>query len=429
MVALDAQERPADVAITQVAVVDVARGRLIENHDVIVRGTTIERVAPSTKVLPRAKTVIHGRGKFAIPGLIDAHTHLARFTPDAAAQFLAYGVTAIRDMGTDPARIVSWRRALARGQMYSPRIAKACGPMLEGRGEARVDHWLVEGPDDAEPVVGRIVGFGLDCVKVRTVKDHATFRALAAAAKKHGLPLAGHEVPGIGMIEAISAGQRSFEHGFYPYPLVKQPADEADRIAAALKVSGGYLVPTLVAWQPSTMPIETLRSLTEVGSDTVPRLPPDLAAHWQRTIDIYVTEKRGSPGWRDAVAAATKDIGDLYRAGAPVLAGSDTGAPFVAPGSSLHEELELFVRGAGMTPLEALRAATSESARLLGLLEMGEIAAGRAADVVVLNANPLADIRNTRAVDAVVFRGEALTRAHLNLALQGRLQSVRSTQP
>lgn len=381
LLALPVQDRAdvADVLITDVTIIDVEAGTALPNQDVVVTGTRIVSIAPAGGRLPRAKTRIAGRGKFAIPGVIDAHVHLARFTPTAAAQFLVEGVTAIRDMGTDPDRITGWRRDLARGKMYGPRIARACGPMLEGRGEPRVD------------------------------------RAVAEAARRHRLPLVGHEPPWLTMVDAIGAGQRSFEHAFYPHPPAKQPAGEAQRIATTLRDAGAFLVPTLAAWQPSTVPVDELEQATRPAAQRLARDAPELADDWLRAFEAYRKEGRGTPGWRTAVETATADIGTLHRAGAPVLAGTDTGAPFVVPGASIHDELRLLVEKAGFSTAEALRAATSDSARLLVLPDLGVVTAGRSADLVILNGNPLTEITQTRAIDVVVCRGEPLTRAHLNL--------------
>jgi imidazolonepropionase-like amidohydrolase len=260
----------AEVVIRHISLVDVRQGVVLPAHDLVIRGTRIDSVRPSGGVLPPAKTVIEGRGKFALPGLIDAHVSLARHTRDTTAALLVSGVTAVRDLGTDPARIAEWRRALAYGQMYAPRIARACGAT----------------PDSA---------------------------AGAAATGR------GAAEPGCGPIAAPAASAlAALQHE-----------------AARLQASGG--------------------------------------------------------------------------------AGVTSGAPE----GGLHDALERIVRASGFTPLAALRAATIETAQVLGLSDLGELAAGKGADILILTANPLADLRNARAIDAVVFRGEALTRAHLNLLVRG----------
>ena len=226
-------EPPAEVVIRAIAIVDVAAGRVLPGRDLVVRGTRVERVTPAGGVLPRAKTLIEGRGKFAIPGLIDAPVRLAGFSPSTLQGLLAAGITAVVDAGTDPVQLSHWRRDLDAGRLYAPRIAQPCA------------------------------------------------------------------------VPAIAAGAL--------------PRTSADR-----------------------------------------------------------------PG-------------------------------------AIHDELVRLATSADGTPAQALRAVTLERARTLCLDELGTIAAGAPADLVVLAGNPLDDIRHTRAIDAVVFRGEVFTQAHVTQLRRGAL--------
>lgn len=407
----------ADVVIRDVSVLDATARSWLPHRDIVIRGTRIASVAPRGGELPMAKVTFEGTGKFAIPGLWDNHIHLARFTTDTAGLFVAFGVTSVRDMGTDPQRIVEWRRAIARGRFMGPRIVSACGPMLEGRGEPRIDHWLVNTPGEAARIVEKLAASGMDCVKGRTYKDAATYRAIGAAAGARGLMLTGHAPEPLTTIDALDAGQRTFEHAFYPYPLSKLPEDERARTIRALVGSGAAYVPTFVAWRSATETTDQLRTRLQEFTTTTPfRLPEELLAHWQNHVVAHEKEGRGSPGWRQAVQTAAADIGTFHRAGVLVLPGSDTGSPFVTPGLGLHEELALLVAQAGLTPAEALRRATIDSASFhKRAQDLGSIEPGKIADLLLLTADPLADITHTRSIDAVVFRGEALSRAHLNV--------------
>lgn len=117
----------AEAVIRGIVVVDVRRGVVLPARDVMIRGTRIGAVQPSGGALPPAKTIIEGRGKFAGPRLIDPHVRLGRFTRASVAALLVERVTAVRDIGTEPGRLAEWRRALAHGQMYAPRVARTCG--------------------------------------------------------------------------------------------------------------------------------------------------------------------------------------------------------------------------------------------------------------------------------------------------------------
>lgn len=410
-------QRKVEVHVKDISIFDPHTGRMIPHRDIVVSDTRIVDILPAGKYTGSAKTVINGSGKYAIPGLFDNHVHMARMTEVTAALFLVSGITSVRDMGAEPARIVDWRKRISYGKFYGPRIVQACGPMLEAKGEERKDHWVVKTPEDARAVVARIAAAGMDCVKLRTFADEKTYLAIAAAANEFKLMLTGHAPEQLEPEFALRAGQRTFEHAFYPYPLSKLTDEKKQSLFSAFKASRAAVVPTLIAWKPFTQPTSELESMLityREGKDF--DLSPELLDHWERTIEIHRTQKRGSKGWRDAVATASSDIGEMHPAGVTVLPGSDTGAPFVVPGLALHEELYLLVHAAGMTPAEVLRAATIASAAFYGRdKELGSIEPGKIADFVILNKDPLQDIKQTRDIDAVVFRGEALTRAHLNM--------------
>jgi imidazolonepropionase-like amidohydrolase len=411
-----AGQRKVEVLVKDITIFDPHSGKFVPHRDIVVSDTRIFDVLPAGKYAGSAKTVINGSRKFAIPGLFDNHVHMARLTEETAGLFLVYGITSVRDMGTEPAKILDWRRRISYGKFYAPRIVQACGPMLESKGEERKDHWVVKDPESARAVVARIAAAGMDCVKLRTYADEETYLAIAAAANEYKLMLVGHAPEQLDPELALKAGQRTFEHAFYPYPLAKLSNEQKQSLFATFRRLRAAVVPTLIAWKPFTQPTSELESMfnsyrTGMHFD----LPWELLNHWEQTIEIHRRQKRGSQGWRDAVATASADIAEMHAAGVTILPGSDTGAPFVVPGRALHEELYFLVHAVGMTPAEVLSAATIRSASFYGReTELGSIEQGKIADFLILNKDPLQNIEHTREIDAVVFRGEALSEAHLN---------------
>lgn len=213
--------------------------------------------------------------------------------------------------------------------------------------------------------------------------------------------------------EEASGGQRTFEHGFYPDHINdSMPRASVDKLTAAFRANGVRLVPTLVAWEGHRMSLDSVRQLTP--AKVCGALPPDLLRETTRRWRGFVAERRLTPEpWHAVFDREYRDLATLYAAGIPVLPGTDVPA-FVCPDVALNEEIELFVERIGMTPLQALRSATIEPARLFDLQHsLGTIERHKLADVVLLDANPLTDIHNLRRVRGVIANGVFLPRASL----------------
>ncbi len=306
--------------------------------------------------------VVDGRGGVLLPGLIDAHVHL-RGDADLEA-LAAHGVTTALDMACwPPALVDSLRHRTGLTDIRSAGTS-ATSP---GSRHSRMPHFpadgLVSGPDEAEAFVAARVAEGSDYIKLIADvpgPDQATLNALANAARVHGKLTVAHAAMGAATAMALAAGVDVVTH---------VPLDEAldDSTARRMVREDRIAVPTL------TM-MEAVAAAMGIGD-----------------------------------AAARESVAALHRAGVPVLAGTDAnsapGAPAAVPhGSSLHHELELLV-DAGLSTLDALRAATVLPARHFGLADRGVIAPGLRADLVLLDADPLADIRATRAVRRVWCAG------------------------
>lgn len=399
---------PTVVTIRDVTVLNPHQGSRLTHRDVVIRGDTIADVRRAQRgpVLPGQ---VNGRGKYLLPGLWDAHVHLFNLTPAAFPLLVANGITSVRDMGGDPAELTRWRDSIRRGALIGPRV-KFCGPMLEEpNGIKTVNHRVVVDADDARATVAELAKQGVDCIKMRSVKDVETYRALMAATREAGLPLVGHAPFALDPKIALPMGQQTFEHAFYPYPLKSLPADERARMLEIMRSHEERVVPTLVAWAPSTWPasrpVQEFRALTPATSPGR-FISPSMYGNWKEGMDDYNKNPRGSPDWIKAVRQAAEDAGAMYKAGVPIVAGTDLGAPFVSPSTAIYDELELLVAWVGLTPAQALAAATWEPARLFNMTrQIGSIERGKLADVILLDADPFQRISNIAKVNTVFTQG------------------------
>lgn len=392
---------PGSVALTHVHVVDVTAAAVQRDRTVLISGNRIVAIGATNATPPPAGyIVVDGKGKYLMPGLWDMHVHLGNATEAALPMFIAAGVTGVRDMGSpDLALLRRWQVEALRAERTSPRIV-ASGRILDG--EADANRILVQNPEEGRAAVARLAGEGVDFIKVHEHLTRETYLAIADETKRRGLTFSGHVpvgengylVPGA---EAAEAGQRVLEHMFgIPLGRDKTWPD----MVAALKRHGTWVNPTLlVFWNRA--------HLAELKAQDDPRL----AAIAPALKEFWATQAAGfgpnAAGPELMLRARMRGLKELVAAGIPILAGTDLGFYRVLPGD-LHRELELLVE-AGLSPAEALRAATSEAARCLGReADFGTVEKGKIADLVLVEANPLADIRNTAKVAAVIFDGRVI---------------------
>ncbi|MEZ5995274.1 MAG: amidohydrolase family protein [Hyphomonadaceae bacterium] len=430
---LSACAAPAqEILIRDITIVDAARNTLHPHMDVEVQGERITAVRPHRFWRGGSRTV-DGQGRYLIPGLWDAHVHMNNLTEPAFPLLITLGITSVRDMGGEPAELASWRRRIEAGELVGPRL-KFCGLMLEATDDFPVNresHRVIRTPQEAREVVAEEAQLGVDCIKVRSVRDEETYRAIFAAAHEHGLPVAGHPPYGFDPVMALSLGPQTYEHIFYPYPFATLPEDQRAAILSAFVDSHVALTPTLVAWAPATTPITALQARYDAlthDAAAAQAISPLLLLSWADGLRYSIEEQRGSPGWVSAVRQAESDAATMAQAGVPVTAGTDLGAPFVAPETALYDELERLVAYMGLTPAQALLAATAQPARLFNQDgSMGAVEPGYVADLVILTADPLQDIANVRSVDTVITRGrvyDAQARAALREQVTAALRQA-----
>ena len=402
-------------AITNVAIVDVTRGVIEPDKTIVVTGNVISRVGDKTTLHPPdGARVIDARGQFLIPGLWDMHVHLGNATEAALPVLVSQGITGVRDMGSPSYSMLHrWSNEALSGSRIAPRII-ACGPILHNGAPY---FWGVEArnPDEGRQIVMQLADEKVDFIKVTSDIDRPTYFAIAESARKLGLPLAGHlptNENGTGFlvsaIEASNAGQKSLEHAQgIPFSFV----DRDPQLIPTLVQNGTFVVPTITEYWARAH-IQELAN----AADRDPRMksiPPSFLQFWEaqtksfgksNEVQLKILE------WRMA------QIPQLQQSGVPLLAGTDLGFAYVFPGD-LIKELELFVQ-AGLSPVQALQTATINPARFLHIdWELGSVEEGKAADLVLLAANPLEDIRNLNLVRAVVLNGRFLDRGQLNAAV------------
>lgn len=415
------------------------------NHAVVVVGDRIVWVAgggDERAPIPPAARVVDARGKFVIPGLSDTHTHWTVIEKIVPPLFIANGVTSVREMWGYP-EVRDVRRRIDSGELLGPRMLMAStvidGPIsLLGPPSVRVST-----PDEARAAVRQAKQDGCDFIKIYSYLSPECLHAIADEARLQKVPFAGHHVYRLSVGEVSDAGMRSFEHLHgMPVPLssdedgfrrriAETPMDPANpraffRTMRELeRQAAGMYSPAKAArvharwirngtWQSPTLTVNRVMSSPAETYANDPRLkyiPPDLRQFWADAVRVYapVTPEEIARQ-REFLARRLASVRAMYEAGVGLLAGTDVGNPYCFPGFGIHDELELLVE-AGLTPMQALCTATRDAGRFMEM-NVGTVTAGKAADLVVLDADPLADIRNTRRVDSVITRGRLITREH-----------------
>ncbi len=422
----------ASVAITHVTVIDGAgidtkEAAARPDRTVLIRGDRIVAVLPAGEaVIPAGAVVVDGRGKFLIPGLWDMHVHLAKAGANTLPLFVANGVTSVRDMGGDFAEVLKWRTEIAAGQKLGPRI-KTPGPILES--PRHVEGMLkdrtiepvertrigVANAEAAGPTVDFVARLGADFVKIRTVQSLESYRAIAAAAKRAGLPLVGHAVAS--PEQMLQAGQSSIEHILLP-PLDKLTEQQRSELFKRFVESGMAAVPTLVNGEKSLfVPYAAAAAVVEDSDGKIDPRRKYLSGYLIEDWREQLAERKSSPpiDWAKMAPRLRRDLKEMHRAGVRIMPGTDVAVLLIVPGFSLHDELQLLVQELGMTSAEALASATLRPAEFFGMQDsLGTVEAGKLADLVLLDADPLEDIRNTQRISGVVLNGRYLDRAALD---------------
>jgi len=463
---------PAAIAITHVTVIDATGAAPQPDSNVILAGSRILAVGPSVSTaIPRGAKTIDGSGKFLIPGLADMHLHLTGAgEPSGSREFIfpllvANGIATVRDMGGNVEYLKELRAEIDSGKRVGPQIYFT-GPYLDGNPPSFQPSIVVQNAAEAAAAVRKLKGEGVDFIKVQSRLQPEAYYAIARESLKRNIRFVGHVPDSITAAAASDAGQASIEHltgvllgcstreeelgqrqlqrpppGETPRQrLARIRASQRDLLDSYSQEQASRLFQKFAAnrtWQVPTFPLLIYDSMGiplafgRMQNPMTKYLPKNLRQSW---------EQGRSEGLGGGVNST--NIPDYYKgffelqnlleqkeyeivrgmnaAGVPIMAGTDATAPMIFPGFSLHEDLAYLVK-AGLTPMQALQAATSKPAEFLGRsAEQGTIEAGKRADLVLLEANPLEDIRNTQTIAAVFINGKFLSRGDLD----GLLASV-----
>ena len=440
------------LAITNVTVLPLTSDTALPNRTVLVRDGLIAGIAPSSSV-PDDARVIDGSGKFLIPGLADMHTHLfsdAAAIHDSAGAaelgvMLANGVTAVRLMIGTPEHL-RLREAVRDGRVAGPQLWVA-SPHINDRD--RDNAYLVETPAAARDAVRSAAAAGYDFVKV-TFVDRPLFDEIVDEAARRGIRVVGHADPRVGLARALESGAQLEHLDSYFEALLRDDApmrgsvtqygiyvdsawrsldymDDAKiaRLAGATARAGATIGPTqnvfvtAFAIGESDSALQSRREWNLWPSALRSGYLRARARYWGDASQAHRTEARR----RRYVEVRQRLIRAMLDSGVAIIAGSDTPEWFHTYGWGLHRELEAYVV-AGLTPYEALRTATVNPAAYLGeTARWGTIEVGKRADLLLLDGNPLEDIRNTSRIGSVIVGGRALGRGELD-ALVTRAEAV-----
>jgi imidazolonepropionase-like amidohydrolase len=459
-----AAPQSADIAIREATVVDMVRGVLLPNQTILIAGNRIVTVGPSEEVkIDSEADVIDGSGGYLIPGLWDMHVHSVREPAGNWEEaeitnvdwhfplLLAHGVTGIRNMNDGTADVTleftnAVKRRMAEGELLGPRLVTS-GPLVDGDPPVGANPVVVRTAEEARAVVDSLADAGADFIKPYENLSRQAYFAILDQAQRKGLPVDGHLPFRITPEEGARAGQRTIEH---PEALAAGCSTEADalrerfsalltnlntlpeseqflaqfrlyrafydsRDPAACAAAIEALLRHDVAVTPDLLAYHHVVHAEEIIADSARmRLVPEvIRSSWEEWAGEAMAEGMRSI-FRPILPLELDNVRVLNEAGVTLLAGTDVGVPFQVPGVSLHVELERLVE-AGLTPLEALRTATVNPAHVLGMSDsLGTVEPGKLADLVLIGANPLEDIRNARRIRAVVVNGQLLRREDLD---------------
>lgn len=404
----------ADVVVFRnVNVVSMTSPKVAEKQTVVVRDGKIESVGKRAKV-PQGAKVVDGTGKYLMPGLAEMHGHIPPpnsppgVIEDVLLLYLANGITTVRGMLGHDGQL-ELRAKTASGELVGPTLYLA-GPSFNGNSVNSVQEAIDKVKAQKEQ--------GWDLLKVHPGLSRAEYDAMAKTAKEVGMRFAGHVPEDVGLIHALESGHETFDHidGYVEYLEGDKGLVDPKKLAEVVqqtKAKGAWIVPTSALWEVlySAIPLDTLRAYPELKY-----VPVTAVNSWSKMYEDRLTQIPREAA-ANVLANRRTILRALHEGGVKILMGTDAPQQFSIPGFSLHREL-LRMREAGMTAYDILVSGTVNVGQYFAKQDsFGTIEAGKRADLVLVDANPLTDITNVSKISGVMARGRWLSREDLDTAL------------
>jgi len=411
--------RASTLALVGGTLIDGTGAAPVPDAAVVIHNGRIIAAGPRSKVkIPQHANVVDAHGKTILPGLWDMHAHFEQV--EWGPIYLAAGVTTVRDCGNEFEFITAVRDAIAQGRGLGPRLLLA--GIVDGSSTYTIGVERVDTPEQARMWTDRYHAAGFQQMKIYSSVKLEELKAVADEAHRLGMTVTGHIPEGLNAYQAIEAGQDQINHIGYIADIMKAPvpenasrldrfkaganidleSPEAKKALAFLKAHHTVVDPTIALMEFFTATTAKPPASFEPG---VNKVAPELA---EQLTDVGAPTDRSEIGEK-VYEKELAIVGALHRAGIPVVAGTDQ----TVPGHSLHREIELYVQ-AGFTPMEAIQAATIVPARAMGLeKESGTVEKGKRGDLILVDGNPLDDIRKIRNVEYVITNGTMFHTAEL----------------
>jgi hypothetical protein len=410
--------------IEHVTVIDTKGGLSKTDMTVVVRGRRIERLSRNASRHEASNAIIvDGRGKFLMPGLWDMEVHLSWTGESALPLLVACGVTEVRDLGSDPFELVSWKTKITAGLMSGPHILQV-GPMLNGKSFNRYQ-FPVDSPAQARTAVRLLKYIGVDGVEMERRLPRDSYFALVEEAKRVGLPVCGHVPLEVSPEEVSMAGQTTVEdvETLFYGTLAKgtSPQQQPEVMRSFLNSNDSGKLFELFARNHTAVTPAVAMLKWVVEHDSAGATPDPESRYVARSERAKAAKlpaiQRGKQSFAREIPFLVETVRRMHRHGVILLAGTDIAADRI-PGFSLQKEVEEMTH-AGLSPLEAIQTATINPAQVLKKqADFGSIEAGKVADMVLLDGDPLKDIHNIERISAVVVDGRLLRRTDLDRLLK-----------
>jgi imidazolonepropionase-like amidohydrolase len=403
------------VAFVNVNVIPMDRERVIENQTVIVRDGRISEIGAANKVkVPEGAQRVEGQGKYLMPGIAEMHGHLPHPNLGEAVAnsflvlFIANGITTVRGMYGFPNH-PAIREKIAKGELLGPRLYVA-SPALSGN--------AAKTPADGEKLVREYKAAGFDLLKIHEGLSKETYDKIVAVANELSIPYGGHVPNDVGLLHALKSRQSSIEH-LDGYVEALETGDVLDekKIPSLVKATldaGAWGVPTQALWQAiyGTESVESLRARPELKY-----VPTQMVNQWAQQKTNQLNNAGDGKEGQKVLDMRDKVLKALSDGGAKILLGSDAPQLFSVPGFSLMREMQVMAK-AGMSPYKILESGTrNPAAYLKAEKDFGTVETGKVADLILLDANPLADVANMTKRSGVMVRGKWFSQSELQKML------------